>query len=101
KVFSITEEGQKHLDENRDLVERVLEQIERFGRKMAKAREWFGWNDDGEERGHSGKGDEFRAVRRRLRAALGEIADAPAEKQADAIAILNHAAEAIEALSRD
>ena len=106
KVFSITEEGQKHLDENRDLVERVLEQIERFGRKMAKAREWFGWNDDGEERGghergHSGKGGEFRAVRRRLRAALGEIADAPAEKQADAIAILNHAAEAIEALSRD
>jgi DNA-binding PadR family transcriptional regulator len=106
KVFSITEEGQKHLDENRDLVERVLEQIERFGRKMAKAREWFGWNDDGEERGghergRSGKSDEFRAVRRRLRAALGEIADAPAEKQADAIAILNHAAEAIEALSRD
>jgi DNA-binding PadR family transcriptional regulator len=106
KVFSITEEGQKHLAENRDLVERVLEQIERFGRKMAKAREWFGWNDDGEERGghergSSGKGDEFRAVRRRLRAALGEIADAPAEKQADAIAILNHAAEAIEALSRD
>jgi len=105
KVFSITEEGQKHLAENRDLVERVLEQIERFGRKMAKAREWFGWNDDGEERGghergRSGKSDEFRAVRRRLRAALGEIADAPAEKQADAIAILNHAAEAIEALSR-
>jgi DNA-binding PadR family transcriptional regulator len=104
KVFSITEDGQKHLAENRELVERVLEQIERFGRKMAKAREWLGWNDDGDERGsrggeRSGKRDEFRAVRHRLRAALGEIADAPAEKQAQAIAILQNAAEAIEALS--
>jgi DNA-binding PadR family transcriptional regulator len=104
KVFSITEDGQKHLAENRELVERVLEQIERFGRKMAKAREWFGWNDDGEEHGNrgqaAGKRDEFRAVRQRLRAALGEIADSPAEKQAEAIAILANAAEAIEALTR-
>lgn len=104
KVFSITEEGQKHLAENRELVERVLEQIERFGRKMAKAREWLGWNDDGEERGgrggeSSGNRDEFRDVRHRLRAALGGIADAPAEKQAEAIAILKKAVEAIEALS--
>ncbi|TIM23219.1 MAG: PadR family transcriptional regulator, partial [Mesorhizobium sp.] len=44
--------------------------------------------------------DEFRAVRHRLRAALGDFVDAPAEKQAEAIAILEGAAEALEALSR-
>ncbi|TIV43434.1 MAG: PadR family transcriptional regulator, partial [Mesorhizobium sp.] len=33
--------------------------------------------------------------------ALGDIVDAPAEKQAEAIAILKGAAEALEALSRD
>jgi len=107
KVFSITEEGQAHLNENREMIDGVLEHLERFGRKMAKARDWFGWNDDGEDRrgGRGGRGersetrDEFRAIRHRLRAALGEIVDAPAEKQAEAIAILEAAAEALEALS--
>ncbi|CAN7643776.1 PadR family transcriptional regulator [Mesorhizobium caraganae] len=106
KVFSITEAGQAHLTENREMIDGVLEHLERFGRKMAKAREWFGWNDDSDEGGRRGRGgrsearDEFRAVRHRLRAALGEIVDAPAEKQAEAIAILEGAAEALEALSR-
>lgn len=107
KVFSITEAGQAHLADNREMIDGVLEHLERFGRKMAKARDWFGWNDDGEERrgGRGGRGersetrDEFRAIRHRLRAALGEIVDAPAEKQAEAIAILEAAAEALEALT--
>ena len=106
KVFSITEAGQAHLTENREMIDGVLEHLERFGRKMAKAREWFGWNDESEDGGRRGRGgrsearDEFRTVRHRLRAALGEIVDAPAEKQAEAIAILEGAAEALEALSR-
>ena len=105
KVFSITEEGQAHLNENREMIDGVLEHLERFGRKMAKARDWFGWNDDGEEggrrggRGRSDARDEFRAVRHRLRAALGDFVDAPADKQAEAIAILEAAAEALEALT--
>ncbi|MES0127645.1 PadR family transcriptional regulator [Mesorhizobium sp. M0029] len=104
KVFSITEAGQAHLAENREMIDGVLEHLERFGRKMAKARDWFGWNDDGEEGGRRGgrseARDEFRAVRHRLRAALGDLVDAPAEKQAEAIAVLEAAAEALEALSR-
>jgi DNA-binding PadR family transcriptional regulator len=107
KVFSITEAGQAHLADNREMIDGVLEHLERFGRKMAKAREWFGWNDEGEEGGRrGGRGDsseardEFRAIRHRLRAALGDIVDAPAEKQAEAISILEGAAEALEALSR-
>ncbi|TGQ71547.1 MAG: PadR family transcriptional regulator [Mesorhizobium sp.] len=108
KVFSITEAGQAHLADNREMIDGVLEHLERFGRKMAKARDWFGWNDDGEDRrgGRGGRGersdrrDEFRAVRHRLREALGDIVDAPAEKQAEAMSILEAAADALEALSR-
>ncbi|PDQ17285.1 PadR family transcriptional regulator [Mesorhizobium sanjuanii] len=105
KVFSITEAGQAHLEENREMIDNVLEHLERFGRKMAKARDWFGWNDDGEEGGRRGRGrsekrDEFRAVRHRLRAALSDIVDASEEKQAQAMSILVDTAEALEALSR-
>jgi DNA-binding PadR family transcriptional regulator len=103
KVFSITEAGQAHLADNREMIDGVLEHLERFGRKMAKARDWFGWNDEREEGGRRGgrseARDEFRAVRHRLRAALGDFVDAPADKQAEAIAILEAAAEALEALS--
>ncbi len=80
KVFSITDAGSSHLAENRDMVERALEQLERFGRKMAKAREWFGWDDDAQERRGGRKDDELRSVRRRLRAALAEILDGPEER---------------------
>ncbi|WP_137933400.1 PadR family transcriptional regulator [Mesorhizobium comanense] len=107
KVFSITEAGQAHLSDNREMIDGVLEHLERFGRKMAKARDWFGWNDDGEDRrgGRGGRGersetrDEFRAIRHRLRAALSDIVDAPEEKQAEAMSILEAAADALEALS--
>lgn len=101
KVFSITEEGRAHLERNRAMVEGVLEQIGRFGRKMAMAREWFGWNDDGEERrrGRHERDPRFRTLRQRLKVALAGLADAPPEKQAEAIAVLERAAEAIEALT--
>ncbi len=98
KVFSITEAGQAYLAENQGLVQRLLDHLERFGRKMAKARDWFNWGEDGERHG----GDTgLRAVRRRLRVALAGVLDSPADKQAEALAILEAAAEALEALARD
>lgn len=101
KVFSITDAGRAHLAENRPFVDRVLENLERFGAKMAKAKEWFGWDDDAEEgKGRSGRNPQFRMVRRRLKAALGDIASGSAEKQAEAMSILETAAEALEALAR-
>ncbi|MDX8480192.1 PadR family transcriptional regulator [Mesorhizobium sp. VK24D] len=103
KVYSITEAGRAHLEENREMIDHVLDHLERFGRKMAKARDWFGWNDDSEEGGRRGrheKRDRFRALRHRLRAALSDIVDAPEDKQAEAISILEDAAAALEALSR-
>lgn len=102
KVFSITEAGEAHLAENRELVDRVLEQLERFGRKMAKAREWFGWDEDSQAgRRDRGKiNPELRAVRHRLRAALAEILDGPAEKHQQAIDILQDTVDALQALSK-
>lgn len=102
KVFSITEAGEAHLAENRELVDRVLEQLERFGRKMAKAREWFGWDEDSQAgRRDRGKiNPDLRAVRHRLRAALAEILDGPAEKHQQAIDILQDTVDALQALSK-
>jgi DNA-binding PadR family transcriptional regulator len=105
KVFAITDAGRAHLEENREIVDGVLEQIERFGEKMAKAREWFNWADDAP----AGRGrrdqrhalrSEFHAIRRRIRAALAEIVDAPAETQQQALDILNRAADELSELVR-
>ncbi len=105
KVFSITEAGKAHLEENRDMVDGVLEQIERFGKKMAKAREWFDWSDDAQDR--RGRHDdrhaarrEFHTVKHRIRAALAEMMDASPERQKEALDILNRAADELAALAR-
>jgi DNA-binding PadR family transcriptional regulator len=104
KVFAITDAGRAHLEENRDTVDGVLEQIERFGRKMAKAREWFNWADDapvgrGRDDRHALR-HEFHAMRRRIRAALAEIVETPAETQREALDILNRAADELTELAR-
>jgi DNA-binding PadR family transcriptional regulator len=106
KVFSITETGQTYLDENRDTVEAVLDEIGRFGRKMARARDWSDWMDgkdvpDPREHGGRGTPKNFRAIkaaRHRLRNAMGALLDADAEVQAKAIEILNRAADELDAL---
>jgi DNA-binding PadR family transcriptional regulator len=101
KVFSITDTGRAHLEENRSAADHLLDHLERIGAKMAKAKEWFGWDDDADEgRGRRGRSPEFRMVRRRLKAALADIAESPADKQAEALSILETAAEALEALAR-
>lgn len=105
RVFSITEDGRAHLAENRAVADQALEQIERFGRKMARAREWFEWRDGGEgpdprEREMPEGLRRLRQVRRRLRAGLAEALDAGPETREEAIEILEQAADALEALFR-
>src|ERR671930_1920466 len=80
KVFAITDEGRAHLAENRAAVEHVLDHLERFGRKMARAREWFDWrdDDDGSDRHERDMPEgvrKLKLVRRRLRAALADALD--------------------------
>src|SRR5262245_12864412 len=105
KVFTITAEGRAHLDGNRAAVEDVLDHLERFGRKMARAREWFDWrdSDEGPDRREEKLPEGLRRLkqaRRRLRAALAEALDAEAERRAEAVEILEKAAAELEALFR-
>lgn len=105
RVFSITGGGREHLAENRAVVDRILEEIERFGRKMARAREWFDWKDGGEapdqrERDMPEGLRRLRHVRRRLRSALAEALDAEPATREEAVEVLEQAADALEALFR-
>jgi DNA-binding PadR family transcriptional regulator len=103
KVFSITAEGRAHLAGNRAAVEHLLDHLERFGRKMERAKEWFDWRDDDDGRERRGVPEGLRklnSLRRRLRAALADALDAEAEKRAAAVKILEDAADALEALLR-
>lgn len=105
KVFSITEAGNAHLAENRAAVAHLLDHLERFGRKMARAREWFDWRDQ-DERPDRRENElpeglrRLKGVRRRLRASLAEALDAEAETRAKAIEILEQTADALEELFR-
>ena len=45
KIYTITDAGKAHLDDNRDEVESLLDQMQSFSRKMERVREWFGGED--------------------------------------------------------
>ena len=51
KVYSITDTGRAHLAENREVADMVLDGIEKFGRKMSQARDWWEGQRRGGERG--------------------------------------------------
>jgi DNA-binding PadR family transcriptional regulator len=105
KVFSITEEGRAYLSDNRAAVDHLLDHLERLGRKMARAREWFDWRDEDDGGGRHDRDmpeglRRLKSVRRRLRAALADALDAEAGRREEAVEILERAAEALEALFR-
>src|ERR1700691_928506 len=41
KLYRITDAGSQHLEKNRDLVDETLDQLARFGRKMARVQKHF------------------------------------------------------------
>jgi DNA-binding PadR family transcriptional regulator len=86
KLYTITEEGRAHLEENRDFVDAVLERLAAIGERVSRMRRRFGDED---------------ADRRRLpplvRAAIENLREAAAERlEADADA----EAKVVEALAR-
>ncbi len=107
KTYAITDAGRAHLDENRDLAEMVLSGIEKFGRKMSRAREWWeGTGRDGKrepqpDRDIPGVSDELNAARRSLKAAIAERLDDSAETQHGIAGILSEAAAAIRTIRSD
>src|SRR5262245_8912353 len=45
KTYAITDAGRAHLDENREVVEMVLNGMDKFGRKMERERTWWEGGD--------------------------------------------------------
>jgi DNA-binding PadR family transcriptional regulator len=100
KVYTIADAGRAYLDENRDTVETILEQMTRFGDGMKRAREWFGWLGDGEEEGpedagRSGAMADLDRSRRRLRALIAATMEGSDEDRQRVADILNRAADEI------
>jgi DNA-binding PadR family transcriptional regulator len=99
KVYTITDTGRAHLQENRDLADMVLDGIDKFGRRMAQARAWW----EGERQGGKGRDrdipgviDEVNEARRDLKAAIAEkLEDAAEEVQRRIAKAMRDAAEAI------
>jgi DNA-binding PadR family transcriptional regulator len=103
KLYRITETGTAYLNENRASVEETLDQLARFGRKLAEFQKQFDeqQNEEGEDlesdSRHGIKAEwrearrEFRELRNDLKAALGEKFDAPPEERKRVFAILRRA----------
>ena len=99
KLYRITEAGAAYLEEHRRSVDETLEQLARFGRRMAHFRRRFAeddeeaedFADDQDERRGSERSEwrrvkmEFREIRDDLRAALREKIDATMEEKKRAV----------------
>jgi len=92
KLYTITDEGRAHLEENRDFVDAVLERMSAIGEKAKRIREHFArpeYDDDdrrGRRRGR-GREDEPSSVPPLVQAALDnlrEVAEQVIEGDADA-----------------
>lgn len=100
KLYRITETGTEHLSENRASVEETLDQLARFGRKLAEFQKQFEEQQNEEREDsetdsrHGIKAEwrearrEFRELRNDLKAALCEKFDAPPEERKRVLAIL-------------
>jgi DNA-binding PadR family transcriptional regulator len=101
KLYQITDSGKEHLAKNRALVDETLEQLSRFGRRMARVQKQFAEEEaenDFEYEGSRASRDQWHQLKtefRELRAALHEKMDSPAEEKQRILAILTKAIEEI------
>ncbi len=95
RVYTITDAGRAHLDENREAADSILVEMERFGRKMARARAWVDWAEGGPDKPSLAELDR---ARRRLRALIADAIEGSEEDQKRLAEILHRAAD--EALAR-
>jgi len=70
KQYRISEEGLRHLEENRVAADALLTQLDRIGRRMGDVRRAFAGDPD--EAGEEGDTHELRQARRELRRVLRE-----------------------------
>jgi DNA-binding PadR family transcriptional regulator len=107
KLYRITEIGTAYLNENRASVEETLDQLARYGRRLAEFQKQFEEQENEEREDsesdsrHGIKAEwrearrEFRGLRNELKAALIEKFDAPTEERKRVFAILRRAIDEI------
>jgi DNA-binding PadR family transcriptional regulator len=101
KVYTIADPGRAHLEENREQVATILEEIERFGQRMESAKEWWGWTEQGSQSANvksekqSTAAAELDRARRRLRALIQAATEGTDADQLRAAEALNRAADEI------
>lgn len=99
KVYTIAESGTAYLDEHREAVNVLFEQMEAFGQKMDRAREWFGWAEGGSDeqpsKPESEVMKELEQARRRLRALIVAVTEGTDSDQQRVAEILQRAADEI------
>src|SRR6202453_2995567 len=108
KLYKITEAGTAHLNANRAGVEETLDQLSRFGKKMADFQKRYAEeNEEREDAGGEGRSgikaewreakQEFRELRHELKAAIIEKVDASPEERQRVFGLLRKAIEEIRA----
>ena len=103
KLYSITDSGREYLAKNRETADEMLEQLARFGRKMARVQKHIAEEEAENEfdASDSRSGDdkrewrkmksEFRDLKDELKEALRGKFDAPMEEKQRVLAILKQA----------
>jgi len=95
KLYHPTEEGRRHLEQNREAVESILVQLERIGRKMAQMRQAMAEGEAEDEESSQGGGREVWHARHELKRALREARGASPEEARRIAEILRRAAAEI------
>jgi DNA-binding PadR family transcriptional regulator len=102
KRYSITDAGKEHLAKNRETADQMLDQLSRFGRKMARVQKHFAdeeaENEFDESDPRTGAKQEwrkmkseFRELKEELKAALWEKIDATTDEKKRILEILRNA----------
>ena len=94
KLYRITDEGRRYLDQNRAVVDAILRELERIGGKMERIRRVFTGQESpgGDEDEVFHGSDELRAARRTLKTALYQKHHCSAEEARRIAEILTRAA---------
>jgi DNA-binding PadR family transcriptional regulator len=91
KLYTITDEGRAHLDDNRGFVDAVLERLAVWGERIGRMRRRFGADEERDDR--NGLPRLVRAALDNLRAVAAERLAADAEAEAKVVDVLARAAQ--------
>ena len=92
KLYTITEEGRAHLEENRDFVDAVLEKMAALGERVTSMRRRFGRGEDSDDRPSTPL---VRAAFENLRTAALQRIEDDADAEAKVVEVLARAAQEI------